>query len=146
MKFVKKYFYCGLMPRSSFDELKGILLLEHNNDEAKVDTMIHHYRIFLVARYSGYDVIPALELLEIQKHHRTVSDYDEFLERMKYEVDIDQIERYFGLLNIEGKRKLAKLTNNVLSSFNLYLANKHGKQLKPIDVEYNKLPSILYLV
>jgi hypothetical protein len=146
MKFVKKYFYCGLMPKSSFDELKEILLRKNDNDEVKVDTMIHHYRIFLVCRYSGYDIIPALELIEIQKDHRTVSDYDEFLERMKYEIDIDQLERYFGHLHIKGKQNLANLTIKQLGSFNLYLANKYNKPLKPIDVEYNKLPSILYLV
>lgn len=144
MKFLKKYYFCGLIPKSSLEELKGVLLTKHNNDEEKVETLINHYRIFLVARYAKYDIIPAMELSEIQELHRTVSDYDEFLERMKYEVDIFEIERYFGHLHIQGKQKLAKLTIDILGSFNLRLANKQGKSLKPIDIEYNKLPSILY--
>lgn len=118
--------------------------LEENNKKNNATLMVKHYRAFLIGTYAGYDLIPAEELVLVQSIHKELNCYSDFISLLNYEINIDGIVRKYGHADIRSMQKAAKKTISYLRGFGLKLSNKQNKSLKPIDISYNKMPTILY--
>jgi len=91
-------------------------LLKKGKSTKQAELLVKHYKIFYCARKFGFRVIPASELIEVQKLYKTCEGYDEFTLKMGGEIDIkEKVYRYKKIIERGCYKKRLQTTNRILA-------------------------------
>jgi len=107
--------YCWNYFTLDLSDLQGKLVRKGHSVKL-AELLVKHYKIFYCARKYGFRVIPASELIEVQKLYKTLEGYDKFILDMNGEIDIkDKVHRYKKITERGSYKRRLQTTNRILA-------------------------------